>query len=103
MGRRAVAEHVVRVDRNSPEMRFRVDLHGVSVFGPGEERTLIRWEWIESIVAGEGVEVSSSRERVHLPAGTFGFLPDRLCALLQEGRGIERRSDVIATLGSRCS
>ncbi len=98
MGRRAVAEHVIRVNRNSPEVRFRVDLHGVSWFGPGDERTLIRWEWVESIVADEGVDVSSARTSVHFPAGTFGLPPDQLCALLEEGRDIERRSDVIATL-----
>jgi hypothetical protein len=102
MARRS-AEHVVRATRHSPELRFRVDLHGVSLFGPGDERTLIRWEWVQSIVADEGVEVSSARAGVHFPAGTFGLPPDQLCALLQEGRGIERRSDVIATLGSRCS
>ena len=102
MGRRA-AEHVVRETPDSPEVRFRVDLHGVSAFGPGEERTLIRWEWVESIAAGEGVDVSSTRSSVHLPAGTFGLVPERLRALLEEGRGIERRPEVIAELARRCS
>ncbi len=72
------------------------------MFGPGDDHTLIRWEWVESIVAGEGVDVSSARARVHLPAGTFGLGPDQLCALLEEGRGIERRPDVIDELASGC-
>jgi len=102
MGRRS-AEHVVRETPDSSEVRFRVDLHGVSAFGPGDERTLIRWEWVESIGADGGVDVSSTRASIRLPAGTFGLAPERLRALLEEGRGIERRSDVIAELGRRCS
>ena len=102
MGLRA-AEDLVRLRRLGPELRLRVDLHGVSVFGPGDERTLIRWEWVESIAAGEGVDVSSTRSSVHLPAGTFGLVPERLRALLEEGRGIERRPEVIAELARRCS
>ena len=32
-----------------PRRLLRVDLHGVSAFGAGEERALIRWEWVEAI------------------------------------------------------
>ncbi|HVL92254.1 MAG TPA: hypothetical protein VM264_02825, partial [Acidimicrobiales bacterium] len=45
-----------------PRRVVRVDLHGVSSFGPGDQHTLIRWERIEDILvagpeAGHAVEV----------------------------------------------
>lgn len=100
MGRRAAAEHVVPSAAGGPQLRLRVDLHGVSVFGPGQERTLIRWEWVQSITAEDGVEVRSAKAAVHLPRGAFGLPPDALCSLLEAGRAIERRSDVITELAT---
>lgn len=100
MGLRA-AEHVVRSSGLGPSLRLRVDLHGVSVFGPGEERTLIRWEWIEHISVGGGVDVRSATSRVRLPAGAFGVAPETLADLLEEARSIEGRAGVIEQLGAR--
>ena len=101
MGRLAAAEYMMRANRLDPELRFRVDLHGVSVFGPGDEHTLIRWEWVEEIRAGDGVDVSSAKALVRFPPGAFGLPPDRLVALLQAASVPERRSDVIGELGTR--
>lgn len=108
MGRRTV-EHVVPgngggeggVGGRGQHLRLRVDLHGVSVSGPGEERTAIRWEWIESIDVADGVDVSSARASVHFPSGAFGCSPERLGALLEGGRSLERRAAVIEELGGR--
>ncbi len=100
MGLRA-AEHRVKLRRLGPEVRLRVDLHGVSVFGPGDERTLIRWEWIEHLGVSEGVEVRSSETTLTLPPGAFGLPPETLCELLEEGRSIHARPDVIEHLGGR--
>ena len=100
MGRRAAAEHTVRSRPGGSQLRLRVDLHGVSVFGPGEERTLIRWEWVQSITVGAGVDVRSAQAAVHFPPGAFGLAPDVLCSLLETGRQLEWRSDVITELGT---
>lgn len=81
--------------------RLRVDLHGVSSFGPGDRRTLIRWEWIAGIDHDTaGVEVRSATARVDLPAGAFGRAPEELAVLLERGRSITERPDVIAALGA---
>ncbi len=48
MGQR-VAEHRFRPRPFARPLRLRVDLHGVSLFPPRGDRTLIRWEWIEAI------------------------------------------------------
>ena len=103
MGRRSAAEYVIRANHPGPELRLRVDLHGVSVFGPGDERTLIRWEWVEEIRTAEGVDVSSPNALVRFPPGAFGLPPDVLGALLETGRVPERRSEVITELGRRQS
>ncbi len=101
MGMRTV-EQVVQTDGEGSELRLRVDLHGVSVTGPGDARTVIRWEWIESIEVADGVDVRSAKARVHVPAGAFGCSPERLCTLLDEVRALERRPDVIEELSTAC-
>ena len=96
-----VAEHVMRSRMFGPRIRLRVDLHGVSTFGPGEERTLIRWEWIEAIaVEGESVVVTSARDQVTFPSGAFGFAAPDLAERLEAARSITRRPEIIGELQS---
>ncbi len=84
-----------------PEVLFRVDLHGVSTFGPGDQRTLIRWEWVETITVEDGsVHVRSATEHVTLPSGAFGLQPDALASRLEEARSIARRPEIIGELSS---
>jgi len=93
------AEEMVRPSRFGARLRLRVDLHGVSVFGPGEEHTVVRWEWIEAITdSNEAVVVRSASATITIPAGTFGLAPSALVERLQEARSIERRVDVIDAL-----
>lgn len=94
-----VAQHVMRSGLGRRRC-FRVDLHGVSVFGPGDRHVLIRWERIESISIDDdrGVEVVSATARVRFPQGAFGLDPPALAAQLEVARGIERRGQVIAEL-----
>lgn len=95
-----VAEHVVRGRFFGPRRLFRVDLHGVSVFAAGDERCLVRWEWVESIEVepGAGVVVRSATDRIALPAGAFGLTSEALAAELERARSITARSEVIARL-----
>ena len=93
-----VAEHHVRSGRFGPKRRLRVDLHGVSVFGPGRRRTLIRWEWVEAISVDGGVVVRSPDGHLVLPPGAFGLAPDALAAELERARSIVHRPDVIGSL-----
>ena len=95
------AEELVRLGPSGPRLRVRVDLHGVSVFGPGDERTLIRWEWIEHLGVRDGVEVRSATAQLTLPPGAFGLPPETLCRLLGEARSLEARADVIGQLAGR--
>jgi hypothetical protein len=98
-----VAEHLVGSGWFKPKRRVRVDLHGVSVFGPGSRRTLIRWEWVEDISVPEGdggVVVRSADDRLTLPPGSFGLPADALAAQLDRARSIVHRPDVIGTLGA---
>ncbi len=97
---RQVAEDVVRARRFGPRVRVRVDLHGVSVFGRGDERTLIRWEWIERIDAGAGVEVTSANAALVIPSGAFGLDPPALAARLEAARSITDRPDVLEQLAA---
>ncbi len=99
MGMRA-AEHVVRTRRFGPKLRLRVDLHGVSVFGAGEQRTLIRWEWMEAITPGDGVTIRSASAELKLPAGAFGLSAAALCDRLLAARSLDKRSEVIAQLAA---
>lgn len=97
-----VAEHVMRSHMFGPRIRFRVDLHGVSCFGPGEDRTLIRWEWVDTIAVEEGsVVVTSSKDRVTFPSGAFGFAAPDLAQRLEAARSITRRPEVIGELQAR--
>ncbi len=97
-----VAEAVVRPRRLGPRVLLRVDLHGVSRFGPKTDRhTLIRWEWIEDIAVDDGVVVRSAGATVTFPRGAFGLEPHALAERLEAARGIDRRPDVIASLNAR--
>jgi hypothetical protein len=97
-----VAEQIVRPRRLGPKVLLRVDLHGVSRFGPRSgHHTLIRWEWIEDIVVGDGVNVRSAGDTVNFPPGAFGLEPAELAERLRAARGIEQRTDVIASLNAR--
>jgi hypothetical protein len=93
-----VAEHQLRSGRFGPRRRVRVDLHGVSVFGPGPRRALVRWEWIRDISVDEGVVVSSADTRLVLPRGAFGMAPEALAEALERARSIVERPDVIGAL-----
>ena len=94
-----VAEQVVRTRFLGPKLRLRVDLHGVSVFGPGDQRTLIRWERIQDIRAGHGVAVRSETAEITLPPGASGLEPQDLAGRLAAPCSPESRPEVIAQLG----
>ncbi|MDP9452676.1 MAG: hypothetical protein M3P97_04635 [Actinomycetota bacterium] len=98
MGMRVV-ETRIRSGREG-EQRLRVDLHGVCLYGPGEDRTAVRWEWIEAMDAGDGdaLVVRSSKGSISIPAGTFGLTPHALAERLEQARSITARTDVIAEL-----
>ena len=97
-----VAEEVVRPRRLGPKILLRVDLHGVSTFGPRSgNHTLIRWEWIEDITVDGGVTVRSAGETVTFPPGAFGLEPQVLAERLETARSIDQRTDVIASLNAR--
>ncbi|HVM06623.1 MAG TPA: hypothetical protein VM242_15805 [Acidimicrobiales bacterium] len=87
-----VAEDVVR------QVLVRVDLHGVSVVGLDGDRQMMRWEWIESITAGEGVTVAGGGRTVAVPGGAFGLAADELAERLRAAGSIVHRTDVIADL-----
>lgn len=109
-----VAEHTVRLGRFGrfgrprrfgrarrfgPVTRVRVDLHGISQFGPGDRHTLIRWEWIDVIeTSAGGVVVSSSETSLTLPPGSFRLPTETLAARLNSARSIVERPDVIGAL-----
>jgi hypothetical protein len=96
-----VAEHVVRGRLFGPKRLLRVDLHGVSAFGAGDERALIRWEWVETIQVERGsVVVRSPEDAIVLPSGAFGLVADELAEELERARSIGSRSDVILRLSA---
>jgi hypothetical protein len=96
-----VAEHVVRGRLFGPKRLLRVDLHGISMFGAGDEKALIRWEWIEAIeVDRAGVVVRGADDSITLPDGSFGFGSQELAGELERARNIRVRSDVIRRLSS---
>lgn len=100
MGSR-VAEHVVRRRPFGRAQRLRIDLHGVSVFGPGGHHQVMRWEWIERIsVDGGGVVVTGGGNTIVLPAGAFGLDPESLAQCLREADGIANRTDVLERLSN---
>ncbi|MDQ6839616.1 MAG: hypothetical protein M3137_15145 [Actinomycetota bacterium] len=100
MGQR-VAEDLVRPRRFGPKVVMRVDLHGVSMLGPGEERTMIRWEWVEAIEVDGDVTVRSATEEVRFPRGTFGIDAPALARRLEEARSIDSRTEAISALNDR--
>ncbi len=103
-----MAEEQIRLRRFGRPQRLRVDLHGIATFGPGDEHTAIRWEWIEDLDDGEGkgkgkgkgkaVVVRSAKGTITIPAGTFGLATDALIERLEQARSISRRTEVIAEL-----
>ena len=95
-----VAEHVVRGRLFGPKRLLRVDLHGISAFGAGDERALIRWEWVEAIdVERDTVVVRGAEEIIVMPSGAFGLGAENLAQELDLARAIQNRSDVIRRLG----
>lgn len=99
MGSR-VAEVVVRKRPFGRAQRLRVDLHGVSVFGPGDQHQVMRWEWIEHITVDGGVIVAGGGNQIVLPAGAFGLEPDTLAACLREADSIDGRTEAIGRLNA---
>lgn len=98
MGRRVV-EQLITPRGAAAAIRVRVDLHGVSTFGPGSDHAVIRWEWIKGIAAEpHGVAVTSANCTIVLPAGIFGLSPETLAARLVEAGSIFERGDVIEAL-----
>ena len=84
-----------------PKRLLRVDLHGVSEFGAGDARALIRWEWVEGIEIERGaVLVRGSEDCITFPAGAFGLEAKELVEELEMARGIQNRSDVIRRLSA---
>ena len=84
-----------------PKRLLRVDLHGVSEFGAGDARALIRWEWVEGIEIERGaVLVRGSEDCINIPAGAFGLGAKELAEELEMARGIQNRSDVIRRLSA---
>ena len=84
-----------------PKRLLRVDLHGVSEFGAGDEKALIRWEWVEGIEVERGsVVVRGSKNVIVLPPGSFGLGAGDLAEELQRARAIQDRSDVIRRLST---
>ncbi len=94
-----VAEHVVRGRLFGPKRLLRVDLHGVSAYGTGDDRALIRWEWVEAIeVEGNSVVVRGGDESIVLPSGAFGLPVAELAGELERARAIHSRPEVIGRL-----
>jgi hypothetical protein len=94
-----VVEVIVSAGRRRAERRIRIDLHGISTFGPGPHHSLIRWEQLASLSAGpHGVTASSSRAEIILPNGIFGVEPAALASKLEQARSIFQRSDILAEL-----
>ncbi len=97
MGRRSVEVEVLAP--SGGRQRLRIDLHGVATFGPADEHTAIRWEWIEELAEGDDeVVVRSAQATINIPAGTFGLAAAALVAQLERARSITERTDVIAEL-----
>jgi hypothetical protein len=95
-----MVEETVRSGRLGPTVRLRIDLHGVSSFGPGKHHTAIRWEWIERITTAQhGVIVTSDAHEIVLPSGTFGLEPAVLAERLEKAGSIFERADVLDELG----
>jgi len=100
---RRVAEYATGGRFGRRRQVVRVDLHGVSVFGPGPGHTLIRWERIEQIAPGDGgaVVVAAATEQLRLPPGAFGLEPAALAAQLTRAGDRDERGVVIDELAGR--
>ena len=82
-----------------PSRLLRVDLHGVSEFGAGDARALIRWEWVEAIEVERGsVLVRGGDDSIVMPSGAFGMPAEELAVELERARAIHNRADVIGRL-----
>lgn len=94
-----VAETVVRKRLLGRPVRVRVELHGVSLHGPGDQRQIMRWEWIDSVdaVAG-GVLVAGDGKQLLVPAGAFGLATTDLAHLLRQAGDIDERITVMDRL-----
>lgn len=94
-----VAESVVRRRLLGRPVRVRIELHGVSLHGPGDQRQIMRWEWVDSVeaVAG-GVLVAGDGKQLLVPAGAFGLAPADLAALLRQAGDIDERIAVMDRL-----
>ena len=100
MGKR-VAESVVRRRPFGRAQRVRVELHGVSIIGPGDRREVMRWEWVESVAAEDGaVVLAGDGKRLLLPAGAFGLTAEALAGHLRRAGDSDERTEVISVLGS---
>jgi len=95
-----VAEVVIRRRPFGRPQRLRVDLHGVSVFGPGDQHQVMRWEWIERVSVDGGVVVSGGGNQIVLPPGAFGLEPEALAACLRAADAIEARTEAIGRLSA---
>jgi hypothetical protein len=94
-----VVEAMIREGRFGPVRRLRIDLHGISTFGPGRHHSLIRWERLCELSAdAHGVTASSPTAQIVLPAGLFGCNPVELSEKLEHARSIFERADVLAEL-----
>ena len=99
-----VVEETIRAGRFGRTVRLRIDLHGVSTFGPAAHHAVIRWEWITSISASEhGVTVESPKGEIVLPARAFGLEPAALAARLEEAGSIFKRPEVLEELSRSAS
>lgn len=99
-----VVEEMIRSGRFGRTLRLRIDLHGVSTFGPGSHRTLIRWEWITRISArNHGVVIESDKQEIVFPSGSFGLEPAALAERLTEAGSIFKRADVLEALHQAAS
>ena len=67
----------------------------------GDEHTLLRWEWVETIeLDRESVVVRGGDSSILLPSGAFGLLAKDLAEELERARGIQDRSEVIRRLST---
>lgn len=94
-----MAETVVRSGVFGRSLRVRVELHGVSIIGPGDERQVMRWEWVDSITPGAGgVVVAGDGKQLVVPTGAFGLSSAVLAGLLRRAGDIDERVAVMDEL-----
>jgi hypothetical protein len=94
-----VLELTIQAGRLRRPRRVRVDLHGISTFGPGDQHTLIRWEHVEEIVPSQrSVTIRSLQTRITVPAAVFGLEPDQLVHQLEQANSIFERGRILDEL-----